>query len=121
MADAEAIAACRAVKLAKSILTPDTTEIHLCTDNMSVVQKLTAKESKGQTSQEVIQEIKTTLSQMKVNINIQWVPSHMGIPGNELADIAAKQGQHQGPILTRPDTIFVHRCCRTVATKNQQH
>ena len=28
----------------------------------------------------------------KTNLSIEWVPSHIGIKGNEIADIAAKLG-----------------------------
>lgn len=33
-----------------------------------------------------------------INITIQWIPSHINIQGNDLADLAAKEGMESGEI-----------------------
>ncbi|GBL66776.1 hypothetical protein AVEN_161013-1 [Araneus ventricosus] len=51
----------------------------------------TPSETKGKkTGQEIISKI-VTLSQ-KSRVCIQWIPSHVGVFGNEVADLLAKEG-----------------------------
>ena len=42
------------------------------------------------------------LSNSKVKIKLVWIPAHMGIMGNEIADINAKQGAISGELLDDP-------------------
>jgi ribonuclease HI len=60
-------------------------------DSKSVIQAIYSK--KIPTTQTVL-EIKKALQQLTAlkYVTIQWVPSHMGIHGNEIADLLAKNG-----------------------------
>jgi ribonuclease HI len=49
--------------------------------------KSSAKEKE---SEQIINDILTTFS--RVQGNLQWIPSHVGISGNEKADELAKKG-----------------------------
>ena len=61
------------------------------TDSQSAIQSL----QKDKTETEVYQNMKLLLEAVKTQgrkVHIHWIPSHTFIPGNELADMAAKKG-----------------------------
>lgn len=67
------------------------------TDSLSSVQALQSGQSK--TRPDKINTILHMLDKARSRgqvINIEWIPSHVGIPGNELADITAKLGMTLG-------------------------
>ena len=41
-------------------------------------------------SNDEVDDLRLTLSQCKTPVSIQWIPGHSAIPGNDLADQAAK-------------------------------
>ena len=59
-------------------------KILICSDSQSLLKAI-ASES------EETYEIRAKLLQVMVNVDIQWVPGHMDVPGNEAADKAAKE------------------------------
>lgn len=66
--------------------------IHICTDNSSVAQK--AGFIPNGSSQAGFAKFKKAAQQwirQGRKLTVQWVPSHMGIQGNEKADIEAKK------------------------------
>ncbi|XP_076398139.1 uncharacterized protein LOC105664064 [Megachile rotundata] len=70
----------------------------ICTDSLSLVQALIRPGVKPFTNIHLI-NIKNTLRLIKeespdVGITFMWIPSHKGIPGNELADSEAKTAAH---------------------------
>jgi len=40
---------------------------------------------------DIVQLIDKLQGERRVRVEIRWVPAHTGIPGNELADVAAKE------------------------------
>jgi ribonuclease HI len=63
--------------------------IAIFTDSLSSVQSLESRYSK--TRQDLINDIFVLKKNIPNPITIVWIPSHVGIKGNEIADILAKQ------------------------------
>ncbi len=64
----------------------------------------------GQNTQ--VDHVRRTLNELSsiVDITIQWVPGHCGVPGNELADIAAKEASElPGADIPAPISFSTHR------------
>ena len=59
--------------------------ILICTDSKSLCDALACPET-GR-----VAKLKLQLSKLKHRIKIHWIPGHVDIPGNELADSAAKE------------------------------
>ncbi|GBN81868.1 hypothetical protein AVEN_231476-1 [Araneus ventricosus] len=69
----------------------ENSDIYILTDSKSSIQYLKNwQEIREKTGQEVISKI-STLSQ-KSRVCFQWIPSHVGVFGNEEADVLAKEG-----------------------------
>ncbi len=69
----------------------------ILTDSMSAIQALNSGQSKTRPDKihKIKQLISITIKKGK-EINIEWVPSHVGIPGNERADAAATAAHIEG-------------------------
>ena len=66
--------------------------IHVCTDNLSIAQKAgSIPNGSSQAGFARFKEAAQSWIQHGKRITVQWVPSHMGIQGNEKADIEAKK------------------------------
>ncbi|GBM02562.1 hypothetical protein AVEN_178493-1 [Araneus ventricosus] len=69
----------------------ENSDIYILTDSKSSIEYLKNwSEIEEKTGQEVISKI-ATLSQ-KSRVCFQWIPSHVGVFGNEEADVLAKEG-----------------------------
>lgn len=79
------------------------TDIHIFTDNQSAIRAiLQPRRPSGQYLIERIIDIYAQLA--KRSVTLHWIPSHVGVPGNELADTHAKQatGWRPPPLPQQP-------------------
>lgn len=67
----------------------NTTPITILTDSKSSIEALEAPITKKTTN--LINQIKDLITQIENRIEIVWIPAHVGIKGNEKADLLAKQ------------------------------
>ena len=92
-------AECLAVEMAVDYANTEPTKSYLiCTDSLSLVHSLKAAPHLSSSNRHVA-NIKKGLQQFKnsssENITLMWVPAHVGITGNELADREAKKASAQ--------------------------
>jgi ribonuclease HI len=91
--DAELFAIEKAFKIAWEEKQPNTENIWIFSDSQAAIKRLQNQNLKP--GQYYIKSIRNWLEKL-LNINIkvylEWVPGHMNITGNELADKAAKEG-----------------------------
>lgn len=97
----ELIAIERGLKFVEDIVEPDFVDIWILTDSRSSVQHLSNWTSVGDRAGI---SILNSLSRLSVNseVHIQWIPSHVGISGNEIADSLAKAASLES---THPDVL----------------
>ena len=115
-------AECLAVELAVDYANRDHTKSYLiCTDSLSLVQSLKAAPLLPN-SNRYIHNIRRGLQHFKAStaensITIMWIPAHVGIRGNEIADKAAKEATSQ----TTPQRSQVpySDCLHTIKQKIQ--
>ena len=70
--------------------TSESSHFMIFTDSKSVLQSLQGKDWKNPLTQKVL-ERHNRLRNQHINIEFCWIPSHIGIDGNEAADTAAKE------------------------------
>jgi len=94
--DAELFALKEAFKVASNQVSVFTTDIWIFSDSQAAIQRiqkssLNAGQCQVLAIENWIAKIKTK-TKHQVDIHLSWVPGHMDITGNELADQAAKRG-----------------------------
>jgi len=78
----------------------------ICSDSQSLLKAI-AHES------EETYEVRAKIMQVKGDVVIQWVPGHMDIPGNEAADMAAKEAATITDEPSRPVSLAGALSCVT--------
>ena len=88
---------------------------HIVTDSRSAMQALDTNNPGDNTA--LLLDIQHTAAQFQDTPGLLWVPAHVGVPGNERADEAAKQG------LTRDiiDTHITETTVHTHQTNSTRH
>jgi ribonuclease HI len=72
----------------------------------------------GQTIVQAIHQTERSLAERGIEIHYNWVPGHVGIPGNERADAAAREAADQSADIRRPTTLsHLHRKGKEWATE----
>ena len=86
-----------AIRLALSSITCTNSSFLICSDSASALQSI----QEFSPSNPLVQDIQTTLLSLYnkgVHVCFVWIPGHVGITGNERADIAAKQALDEASI-----------------------
>ncbi|KAL2885136.1 putative double-stranded RNA/RNA-DNA hybrid binding protein [Ceratocystis lukuohia] len=115
VADAEAIAALKAVRAAAEVAPSQAEGLNLCVDNLGVVKRIGRRMQKPGTSQLAIDEIRRTLARWQGGSDnlaldkpvgkVHWVPGHCEVPGNEAVDQLAKAGCKSEDLLVPKATM----------------
>ena len=72
--------------------TSDKDKFVIFTDSQSCLQSIKGQEWKNPLVQRILERLDTLLKELNKIIVFCWIPSHIGIKGNEAADAAAKAG-----------------------------
>lgn len=81
-----------ALSIAENRLTDSIQLVTIFTDNQSAIRSsCNPSRQSGQQILEYIVDSIDVLKEQGIKVAFQWVPAHVGIEGNELADVAAKQ------------------------------
>ena len=77
------------------------TDAAICTDSLSLLMAIERMSSDTA-------EIRNKLCKLKGKITIQWTPGHVNVPGNELADQAAKKAAQEEEHESIPCPVTYH-------------
>ncbi len=95
--------------------------IHVCTDNLSIAQKAgSVPNGSSQVRFARFKEAARHWIRQGGKITVQWVPSHMGIQGNEKADIEAKKHAETVVTAATEETQTLAHARRVIREKKDQ-
>ena len=69
--------------------------IIIFSDSMSVLEALKSQSYENSEIRKTAQAIHNLIEAYHIQITLQWIPGHCGLPGNEIADSLAKAGASQ--------------------------
>ena len=88
----------------------------ILTDSLSAIQALQNGKSRSRPDKvDKILSLLNLASTVISNISIEWIPAHVGIDGNEAADIAAKEA-----MITRPSKSEMYHIINNTIIKKWQ-
>lgn len=89
----------------------------ICTDSLSVISSLEKKKIKTSLKDEIIY-LYNEIAKNGTSVTFLWVPSHIGIPGNEQADKEAKRALEINTIMQK---VVDHREIKTIIKARMIH
>ena len=87
-----------ALQVVEDSFPPGGPGVVICTDSLSSLQLLWGAEGMYNSLESEILGTLTRLTRAGVSVALQWVPAHVGIHGNEVADTLARRGAMSGRI-----------------------
>ena len=93
IADAEVFARAKALTIESQSPDENTQTMYIFVDSQAAIARI--QNCRGNRTIQQATRAATTLRSHGISIYIQWCPSHMGIAGNEMADMLAKEGVEQ--------------------------
>ncbi|KAK2714289.1 hypothetical protein QYM36_008746 [Artemia franciscana] len=82
-------------------------KVIICSDSKSAIQAVVNANTMAKPNRDVlICYIKLQDILKKKKVVIQWIPAHIGISGNEIADLKAKSAVESGTLVTDMDTPY---------------
>ncbi|XP_044744603.1 uncharacterized protein LOC123306596 [Coccinella septempunctata] len=83
----------------------------ICTDSLSSLQSIKSRTISNPLVRKIL-DTNTTISQQGKKAVILWIPSHMGIPGNEKADREANDARYSGTCVNDITNYDLKSFCR---------
>ena len=108
------------IKALEYIWHGESTNILLCTDSLSSISALSTCFPKHHLVQQA-HDLLFRLQEVGIKVTFIWVPSHVGIVGNEPADNAAKDAQINGQDITGFPVGDLKQLARSVAMSAWQY
>ena len=95
---------------------------YLITDSLSAIQALQNGKSRSRPDKvDNLLSLLNLASTVKFSISIEWIPAHVGIEGNESADMAAKEAMNTGiQDFTRPSKSEIYYIVNNAINKKWQ-